>query len=175
MFSVHDVQCPIQTTVVPWFHGDLTGCTTQSKWGPFGELFRVKNQQWKFVISEMRAMSLSWPLGRCDTVITDTNVWAQNIGRVTSSLWFPPVGDCFKSTKANYEVLITVKNTCGDRFDLWNDQSVGGYGNNLSGVAFSLDFRRVQCHMLERVTTTIDCIQWNYTSRSGVIFFIFFW
>ena len=37
-FSSHGVKCPILTTVVPGFYGDLIGCTIRSKWGPFGDL-----------------------------------------------------------------------------------------------------------------------------------------
>ena len=37
-FSGHGVKCPILTTVVQGFSGDLIGCTIRSKWGPFGDL-----------------------------------------------------------------------------------------------------------------------------------------
>ena len=38
-FWGHGVKCPILTTVVPGFFGDLIGCTIRSKWGPFGDLY----------------------------------------------------------------------------------------------------------------------------------------
>ena len=41
-FSSHGVKCPILTTVVPGFSGDLIGCTIQSKWGPFGDLYLAR-------------------------------------------------------------------------------------------------------------------------------------
>ena len=41
-FSGHGVKCPILTTVVPGFSGDLIGCTIRSKWGPFGDLYLAR-------------------------------------------------------------------------------------------------------------------------------------
>ena len=35
-FSGHGVKCPILTTVVPGFSGDLIGCTIRSKWAHLG-------------------------------------------------------------------------------------------------------------------------------------------
>ena len=45
-FSGHGIKCPILTTVVPGFSGDLIGCIIRSKWGPFGDLYfaRKKNR-----------------------------------------------------------------------------------------------------------------------------------
>ena len=36
------VTCPILTTVVPGFSGNLIGCTIRSKWGPFGDLYLAR-------------------------------------------------------------------------------------------------------------------------------------
>ena len=41
-FSGHGVKCPILTTVVPGFSGDLIGCTIRSKWGSFGDLYLAR-------------------------------------------------------------------------------------------------------------------------------------
>ena len=41
-FSGHGVKCPILTTVVPGFSGDLIVCTIRSQWGPFGDLYLVR-------------------------------------------------------------------------------------------------------------------------------------
>ena len=41
-FSGHGVKCPILTTVVPGFSGDLICCTIRSKWGPFGDLYLAR-------------------------------------------------------------------------------------------------------------------------------------
>ena len=41
-FSGHGVKCLILTTVVPEFFGDLIGCTTRSKWGPFGDMHQAR-------------------------------------------------------------------------------------------------------------------------------------
>ena len=41
-FSGHGVKCPILTTVVPGFSGDLIGCTIQSKWGPLRDLYLAR-------------------------------------------------------------------------------------------------------------------------------------
>ena len=41
-FSGHGVKCPILTTVVPRFSGDLIGCTIRGKWGPFGDLYLAR-------------------------------------------------------------------------------------------------------------------------------------
>ena len=41
-FSGHGVECPILTTVVPGFSGDLIGCTIRSKWGPFRDLYLAR-------------------------------------------------------------------------------------------------------------------------------------
>ena len=43
-FSGHGVKCPILTTVVPGFSGDLIGCTIRSKWGPFGDLHLARKK-----------------------------------------------------------------------------------------------------------------------------------
>ena len=43
-FSGHGVKCPILTTVVPGFSGDLIGCTIQSQWGPFGDLHLARKK-----------------------------------------------------------------------------------------------------------------------------------
>ena len=44
-FSGHGVKCPMLTTVVPGFSGDLIGCTIRSKWGSFGDLYRAKKNR----------------------------------------------------------------------------------------------------------------------------------
>ena len=41
-FSGHGVKCPILTTVVPGFFGDLICCTIRSKWGSFGDLYHTR-------------------------------------------------------------------------------------------------------------------------------------
>ena len=41
-FWGHGVKCPILTTVVPGFSGDLISCTSRSKWGPFGDLYLAR-------------------------------------------------------------------------------------------------------------------------------------
>ena len=41
-FLGHGIKCPILTTVVPGFFGDLIGCTIRSKWGPFGYLYLAR-------------------------------------------------------------------------------------------------------------------------------------
>ena len=38
----HGVKCPILTTVVPGFSGDLIGCTIRIKWGSFGDLYLAR-------------------------------------------------------------------------------------------------------------------------------------
>ena len=43
-FSGHGVKCPILTTVVPGFSGDLIGCTIRSKWGSFGDLYHARKK-----------------------------------------------------------------------------------------------------------------------------------
>ena len=43
-FSGHGVKCPILTTVVPGFSGDLIGCTIRSKLGPFGDLYLARKK-----------------------------------------------------------------------------------------------------------------------------------
>ena len=44
-FSGHGIKCPILTTVVPGFSGDLIGCTIRSKWGPFGDLYLARRNR----------------------------------------------------------------------------------------------------------------------------------
>ena len=44
-FSGHGVKCPILTTVVPGFSGDLIGCTIRSKWGSFGDLYLARKNR----------------------------------------------------------------------------------------------------------------------------------
>ena len=44
-FSGHGVKCPILTTVVPGFSGDLIGCTIRSKWSPFGDLYLARKKK----------------------------------------------------------------------------------------------------------------------------------
>ena len=41
-FAGHGVKCPILTTMVPGFSGNLIGCTIRSKWGPFGDLYLAR-------------------------------------------------------------------------------------------------------------------------------------
>ena len=57
-FSGHEVKCPILTTVVPGFSGDLIGCTIRSKWGSFGDLYLArKNRLWvwnKLFLAEIK-------------------------------------------------------------------------------------------------------------------------
>ena len=60
-FSDHGVQCPILTTVVPGFSGDLIGRSSQSKWSPFGDLYQKKNHF--FVWNKLFRMIQSFPKG----------------------------------------------------------------------------------------------------------------
>ena len=44
-FSGHGVKCPILTTVVPGFSGDLIGYTIRSKWGSLGDLYLARKNR----------------------------------------------------------------------------------------------------------------------------------
>ena len=60
--EAHEVKCPILTTMVLEFSGDLIGCATRSKWGPFGDRYfaRKKEDSWINIHEWFGCNFLAW-------------------------------------------------------------------------------------------------------------------